>query len=206
MDEKIVEISAKLFYDRGIRAVSMDDVSQALGMSKRTLYEHFSSKEDLLVKCLEWTRQKGKDAHKSIGDDGGDVVQIFMRHLYFLIMQLKQVSIAFLQDITRIAKPSVSSKYEEEKMEDYCRMRELFLRGQKEGFIRSDVNVELILGIFMEQGESVKELYATGKFTMEEIFINIYITYFRGICTPKGIERVDVIMKENEDKLLKNKK
>ncbi|RDL50829.1 putative HTH-type transcriptional regulator TtgW [Ensifer sp. M14] len=51
--ETIVAAAAKLFYAEGIRAVSVDAVAEAAGMTKRTLYYHFESKDDLIAAYLE---------------------------------------------------------------------------------------------------------------------------------------------------------
>lgn len=51
--ETIVAAAAKLFYAEGIRAVSVDAVAEAAGVTKRTLYYHFESKDDLIAAYLE---------------------------------------------------------------------------------------------------------------------------------------------------------
>ncbi|NVD39355.1 TetR/AcrR family transcriptional regulator [Ensifer sp. HO-A22] len=51
--ETIVAAAAKLFYAQGIRAVSVDVVAEAAGVTKRTLYYHFESKDDLIAAYLE---------------------------------------------------------------------------------------------------------------------------------------------------------
>ena len=53
LQEKIIEASVTLFFKSGIKAVSMDDVARQVGISKRTLYEYFSSKDVLLVACID---------------------------------------------------------------------------------------------------------------------------------------------------------
>jgi AcrR family transcriptional regulator len=50
--ERIVAAAGKLFYARGIRSVSMDDVADRAGVTKRTLYYHFRSKDDLITAYL----------------------------------------------------------------------------------------------------------------------------------------------------------
>ena len=202
MDDKIIETSTKLFLDRGIKAVSMDDVAQALGISKRTLYEHFSSKDELLIKCMEWCGEKGRRDHAAITTEGKDVLQICLEHLFLTIMQLKQVSIAFLQDISRIGKPGASSKFHEEQECNKKNLVAMIEKGQADGFIRDNINIDLMLGIFTEQSETIKQVYATGKYSMEEIFVNVFVSYLRGMCTIKGINRIDELVtyhyKKNE--------
>lgn len=51
--ERIVTAAAKLFYSEGIRSVSVDAVAEQAGLTKRTLYYHFASKDDLVTAYLE---------------------------------------------------------------------------------------------------------------------------------------------------------
>ncbi|NRP70379.1 HTH-type transcriptional regulator SrpR [Ensifer psoraleae] len=51
--DRIVSAAAKLFYAEGIRAVSVDAVAAAAGVTKRTLYYHFDSKDDLIAAYLD---------------------------------------------------------------------------------------------------------------------------------------------------------
>ena len=50
--ERIISAASKLFYDQGIRAVSVDAVAAKAGLTKRTLYYHFRSKDDLVAAYL----------------------------------------------------------------------------------------------------------------------------------------------------------
>lgn len=191
MDERIIEVSTKLFLERGIKAVSMDDVAQSLGISKRTLYETFSSKDELLIRCMELMNKRAHESHQALEDSGKDSLEILTGHLFLTIMQLKQVSIAFLQDVSRVCKPGASDKFQEEKERHKSGLGDLIARGQKEGYIKTDIKPELLIDVFTEQGQTIKEIYATGKYTMEDLFMNIFINYLRGACTLKGIERID---------------
>src|SRR6218665_3889599 len=51
--DRIVSAASKLFYSEGIRAVSVDAVAEKAGITKRTLYYHFKSKDDLIAAYLE---------------------------------------------------------------------------------------------------------------------------------------------------------
>ena len=53
MKERILETADRLFYLRGIRAVGVDTVAAEIGISKRTLYNHFPSKDALISAYLE---------------------------------------------------------------------------------------------------------------------------------------------------------
>ena len=50
--ERIIDVANRLFYEEGIRAVSVDTISEKAGISKKTLYYHFKSKDDLIAAYL----------------------------------------------------------------------------------------------------------------------------------------------------------
>jgi AcrR family transcriptional regulator len=52
MNERILETADRLFYLQGIRAVGVDTIAAEIGISKRTLYNHFPSKDDLIMAYL----------------------------------------------------------------------------------------------------------------------------------------------------------
>src|SRR6202035_3697528 len=52
MKERILETADRLFYLQGIRAVGVDTIAAETGISKRTLYNHFPSKDELIVAYL----------------------------------------------------------------------------------------------------------------------------------------------------------
>ncbi|THK37685.1 TetR/AcrR family transcriptional regulator [Ensifer sp. MPMI2T] len=72
--DRIVSAAAKLFYAEGIRAVSVDAVAEAAGVTKRTLYYHFDSKDDLIAAYLDGRDQPNLQLfQKWFGETQGDV-------------------------------------------------------------------------------------------------------------------------------------
>jgi AcrR family transcriptional regulator len=56
---RILAVASELFYERGVRAVGVEEIAAAAGTNKMTLYRHFPSKDELVAECL---RQKAKRA------------------------------------------------------------------------------------------------------------------------------------------------
>ena len=83
--DRIVTAASKLFYDDGIKGVSLDAVAEKAGLTKRTLYYHFRSKDDLVAAYLEARDQPNLALFKRWFDEaeGGlpDKVQAIFRHL-----------------------------------------------------------------------------------------------------------------------------
>ena len=53
MDERILQTADRLFYLKGIRAIGVDTIAAEIGISKRTLYNHFPSKDALIQAYLK---------------------------------------------------------------------------------------------------------------------------------------------------------
>lgn len=70
--DRIVSAAARLFYGDGIRAVSMDAVAAAAGVTKRTLYYHFTSKDDLVAAYLAERDQPNLERFRRWYRSGGD--------------------------------------------------------------------------------------------------------------------------------------
>lgn len=80
--ERILQAAGKLFYGEGIRAVSVDAVAEKAGVTKRTLYYHFRSKDELIAAYLEtrdppnlaWFRRQYAEAE---GDVAARIEAVF---------------------------------------------------------------------------------------------------------------------------------
>ena len=64
--KKIAATALQLFSTRGCRAVTMDDIASELHISKRTLYETYATKEDLLAECLMTAHAEIEERHRRI--------------------------------------------------------------------------------------------------------------------------------------------
>ncbi len=91
MDQKltIVENSLELFVKKGCKAVTMDDVARENGISKRTLYEIFKDKTDLLEECLRYMYNQMEEYFNSIKGNTGNVIETLF------IMQSDQSDVLF---------------------------------------------------------------------------------------------------------------
>ena len=105
--ERIVAAAIKLFYGEGIRRVSMDAVAAKAGVTKRTLYYHFKSKDDLVAAYLKARDQPNLALFKSwFGETEGDLaakVQSIFRHLARAARHPKWQGCGFLRTSVELA-------------------------------------------------------------------------------------------------------
>lgn len=190
--EKILGASIDLFAKRGIRAVRMDDIANELSISKRTLYEIYDNKEDLLLECMKRYNMQKKELFMKIVESCDNVMDILLNIYRMKIEEYKITNPQIYSDLEKY--PKVLEYFENEAATTSKRQRAFMQRGVEEGFFRADVNYELV-SKFMEATHKyvmANRIYI--EYPMDEVFHNIIFVSLRGFCTIKGIEVLDKFM------------
>lgn len=97
--ERVIAAGQELFHKRGIRAVTMDDVSHQLHISKRTLYQLFDTKESLLLACQQKAMAEHQQQIEHIMAETDNVIEIILSDLQLNMMEIQKFSKEFLNDL-----------------------------------------------------------------------------------------------------------
>ncbi|GCA51324.1 TetR/AcrR family transcriptional regulator [Sinorhizobium meliloti] len=147
--ERIVSAASKLFYAEGIRAVGVDAVAEAAGVTKRTLYYHFKSKDDLIAAYLEGRDQPNlKLFRKWFSETEGDVaskVEGIFLNLACVARQPKWKGCGFLRTSAELAgmpgHPAIRiGAAHKKKFEDW--LRQVF---EAEGIVEAEALARQVL-------------------------------------------------------------
>lgn len=189
--DRIIEKAGELFFQYGIKNISMDELASSLGMSKRTIYENFKDKEDILRSLILKLGDERNKIFKEFLEKGLNVVEIFINVIE--IQKKMPVSNAkFLQDIYKYY--PMTAKLMQKKIEkDNEFLREFLLTGIGQGYIRDDLNVE-VTAFLVEQSTYtyIRASYLEKPpFSFSELFYTMMINFVRGISTEKGIKIID---------------
>lgn len=193
LKERILEYSEKEFYANGVRQVKMDNIANYLSISKRTLYEIYPTKEDLLLECVK----KHDKTHESrieqyIEESNPNAIEIIIFSYKIKLEHFLQLNPLFLEELCKYKR--VINYFDARDKERDTNFEWLFNRGIEEGFFRKDLNPRIISNMFtVSLKEAIdNELYK--EFGMEYLFRDIVFTLIRGICTIKGIEAIDQLL------------
>ena len=66
MKETVLKKSLELFIQNGFKTVTMDDIAKELGISKKTIYQHFSAKDELVKATVDYVFLTASDKIKNI--------------------------------------------------------------------------------------------------------------------------------------------
>lgn len=191
--EKILKISMEEFKSKGIRAVKMDDIAALLGISKRTLYEIYSNKEELLLECVKF--QEGQyDAYMASfeKDPSNNVIDIIIEFYNKQIQWLSDVNPLYFSDIQKYSQ--VVSYFERRDIERKQDKMIFYQRGIREGVFRDDVDYDVLSRILKASIDYIKQTQMYKEYDLTRILNNIIMLFIRGVCTYDGIKQFDALL------------
>lgn len=188
--EQILKVATREFTTIGVKSVKMDDIARKLKISKRTLYEIYDNKEQLLLESVA-RRIHEFDATLERFDSSGEkqVIDIILEFYRLQMEELRDMNPVYYEDLHKY--PRVISFLEQVNKEHKAHSKDFFKRGVLEGYFRNDFNYELIslLGNNVMQNVMESKLYNT--YSLQDIFRNVVMLFIRGLCTAKGIQELD---------------
>lgn len=183
--EEIIHATQELIARNGIRAVRVDEIAQTLGISKRTLYEMFTDKNDLVGACLDaMSHQQQERIVACRKRRGGNPLQKVLRLANEYIDNLYTVEHSFLSDIRR--KIIFAEHYDEHREFWRRELTDYLETGREEQLLLPEIDAPA----FAEQLMStILDLRLNG--TVREELRLFCRTILRGATTRKGIELID---------------
>lgn len=190
----IIETATEMFGSRGIKAVSMDDLSHELGISKRTLYENFSSKDELLSECIKFNREKRQNELNELVENCQDSMEIIVKVMYYFLNLMKKLNPMFMEEIRHVQFQGAREIFEQDIKRRQEGIRELLIRGMDEGFISKDIDIDLVAKMIGNDGKENSMGNICKTEGVQRVFASVYLIFFRGMATPKGVERIDELI------------
>jgi len=144
--QRMITAARRHFFAHGFRSVTMDDLAEELGMSKKTLYASFPSKEALLrAVLLDKFRNVEKDLDGIMSECATDVLAALHRLLACMQRHTEEIQPPFVRDIRREA-PDIFNLVEERRRGVIQRyFGKLFEEGRRAGIIRKDIPARLMI-------------------------------------------------------------
>ena len=192
--ERIIAEATSEFKKNGIRATTMNQISKNLRISKRTLYEIYDTKEDLLLECLQVSHEKKLKKMEELAADSNNVLR-FIIDLYSLAREeAKENNPNFVKDLFHYPR---ALDFFRKTREDVLNEAVLFLkRGVEEGVFEPYFNYEIFYNLLSRLPEFILREKAFPSFDSDEKSINTTLIYLRGCTTEKGRKMIDEYIKK----------
>ena len=200
MKNKILHKAAEMFLNLGFKSVTMDDIANELGVSKKTIYNHFSNKTDLVKEVT--------DSVFEIVCEGINMICSKEENPIDELYEIKRFSMEYLKNEKASPQYQLQKYYPKIyatlKSKQFDIMQECVIenlkRGVEQGFYRETIDLGFISRIYFHGVIGIKDvdLFPLKQFSMNSI-MNFYLEYhLRGICTEKGINKLNEIIINNQ--------
>jgi AcrR family transcriptional regulator len=188
-----MEYAMPLFSQAGFARVSVEEITSALGMSKKTFYKYFESKEDLVHQVvLRITGEIGLQIESIVTTDNPFVVKL-NGLMSVLQTRFSKFSTPMLRDVQVHAPATWAYIQEFRRTKIIAVWGRLIEQGQREGFIRPSIDPRLLLLSMIGVVESVvnPQTLANESFSTEQAMKGIIDMLFRGILTNAALDEIE---------------
>ena len=186
--ERIVNKAHELFLRYGIRSVSMDEIANHLGMSKKTIYQFYADKDALVEDVIDIEINLNRTdcvLHRQKSDNA--VHEIFMA-MDMVQEMLGKMNTAVIFDLEKYH-PVAFKKYHDHKNKFlYTVIRENLDWGKREELYREEIQSDIIARFRLTSMFMIfnPELFPLGKHSLATIITEITDNFLYGLVTPKG--------------------
>lgn len=198
MKEDIVKRALNDFMQYGVKTFTMDDLANKMGMSKKTLYEHFPSKQDLVDACLDYALEMSCTNVTTFVQGEGSVIENVYRN------QKKVQEVFNINSDRPIWELQKYYPKTYERMEgEFAKTDALFIdklleKGWQEGLFTKDINVNFYKVFYtsVQRLRSITHTFPEREFPFWETIYTILEYFFRILVNQKGLKELERVLEQ----------
>jgi TetR/AcrR family transcriptional regulator, cholesterol catabolism regulator len=186
--EKLLKGAEELFLRYGLRSVSMDDIARHLGISKKTIYQHFADKDEVVATVAKGHMENQREQFEAIFKQSKNSVEELVRISYCLKETMKGVNPSLLFDM---------QKYHQKAWNEWLSFKHKFIRenivrslkqGIEEGAFRDDIDMDIIATMRLEQVQMAfdNSIFPRHRYNVPEVQAQLFDHFIHGLFTDKG--------------------
>ena len=190
--EKILKTSMDLMMRIGPQSVTMDMVARDCGISKRTLYETFPNKHNLISDVIKYNQQQSNAKFTEIFEQASNSFEALMG-VYTLAREfIRKTSPVFIADIKRLY-PEVFEQYKAQEIDHILSLAKIIKRAKDEGLALPGIKCKIAAFIFTNNMKSIHNMqdFPFPEYTAAEVFDGAFLNFMRGIATTRGQEIIE---------------
>jgi hypothetical protein len=197
--EKILKGAAELFIRDGVRKVTMDQLASSLGISKRTIYENYRDKEDLIRNFLTKVINEHKSGLVKIINSSDNVIEALFRFGIYNRDSIAGTNPQFFEDLKKYYADMFEAIKKSEKIGNGEVSYLILKRGVNEGTFVKTIDIDLVNTFIHVVMNYFFNLTREDCTPPQKIWSSIFLPYIKGICTEKGLEYLSDFLSKNQN-------
>ncbi len=200
-----IQITAKdLFMRVGIRSVTMDDIARELSISKKTLYQYFDNKDQLVNEIVRSHLEEEKVEFSEIEANAENAIHELIGIAQCIRAHISNLNPSTLYDVQKYHAEAWNHFKEFKQNGIKGHVKRNIKRGIEEGYYRQEIDAEILATYRIEQVEMIFDprIFPANKFDLKIVQIQLFEHFVHGMLTSKGKELYEEF--QNENKVLAN--
>ncbi|TYA74482.1 TetR/AcrR family transcriptional regulator [Seonamhaeicola marinus] len=200
MKEKIINIATELFLNFGFKSVTMDDIANEMGISKKTIYVHFANKTKLVEAVTFTMLENVCEGIDGICNTSANPIEELYDIKMFVLHHLKNEKTSPQYQLKKYY-PQIFSQL---TLKQFDKMHESVKASLQKGVdtevFRAAIDVDFISRLYFTGMTGIKDqtIFPLDKYDVEYL-IESYLEYhLRAIVTDKGLEILNKFIKSNQ--------
>jgi|AGTN01.3.fsa_nt_gi Transcriptional regulator len=192
--QRVLVYALKRFMSSGYSAVSMDEIARGCGISKATLYTLFSSKEALMLACVDFIADQIHSKVSAVISDPDLPLGERMERFFAPVAQmLAHISPAALNDIRRTMPEAFDKINETRRRLVLQNIGALIDEGKKAGLVRPNVDKNIVVHMIIGTATHIIDPDVLLEFgqTPDRILDSVKTIVVRGCLTDEGLKQFD---------------
>ncbi len=186
--DKILKGAMELFLKYGVRSVSMDDIARHLSVSKKTIYQYFADKDDVVTLVAQNHLEKGRSEFESLREISKNAVDELVRISSCLKKDMQEMNPSLLFDLKKYHAKAWNVWLEHKYKYIHDSVVRNLLQGMEEGYYRKEIRPEVLAVVRIElvQLGFDEGAFPRDQFNLAEVQLQIFDHFIYGLLTEKG--------------------
>lgn len=188
--KKIVEQVTVLFMQYGIKSLTMDEIARNLGMSKKTLYQSFADKADLVETGIQAHMDKEAKSLQAIQEQSTNAIEEMFLLSQHVSVYLQQMHPSILFDLEKYY-PAAYAKFNQYKTElIMASIARNIEQGIAQGLYRKNINIPIVAGLYVGRMDIIfdQQLFPNTHYNAKDVYFEAIRYHIRGIANENGIK------------------
>ncbi|HRH61235.1 MAG TPA: TetR/AcrR family transcriptional regulator [Chitinophagaceae bacterium] len=184
----------------GFRSVTMDEIAAQSGVSKKTIYQYFADKDELVEAIMKAEIEFMQHECRVQMHDAENAVEEVMMDMRNMESVMESMNPQIVFDLEKFY-PVTFEKFKKHKHTFLLDViKKNLMRGIKEELYRPDINADITAKFRLESAFIAfnQELFPYGKYSLLQVTKELYYLYMHSICTVKGKKLLEKYIHQNE--------
>jgi TetR/AcrR family transcriptional regulator, cholesterol catabolism regulator len=199
--DRVLQGAEELFFKYGIKSVTMDDIAKHLSISKKTIYQFYNDKNEIVDTLMKLKLEEDKVTIQKIHVESDNVItEVFglMKHMSQMFSKLNP---NVFYDLQKYHPESwkLFNAFKEDCMETM--VENAIKKGAKDGLVRADINTKIIARLRMEEIQLGfnANIFPPDKYKIVDVQLELLDHFLHGICTLKGHKLINKYKQVTEE-------